>query len=502
MAPARTEFELKLAGCAHDVTAVPALTFLDAIAAGRGEWAQLTSTYFDSADKRLTRAGASLRLRAEAGETALVVKSALQDGGALLRLECERMLESGAFSLVSGVAAIDRMIAADRGDLAPIARTTTDRWSRLVSLNGALIEISAEIGKAEDLGAARAGPIAEVELELMKGDAAGVFDLAQRLNREFDGRLRLVVDSKLSRALGPAGVSRARLAAGASVADALSQALKDVASQIVRSAESIVEKRDSAAARTLRVAFRRLRTIQSVFDKALGDSALSALAATAKRLSRLVGEARDLDIFVAKSLAVAPASVALRARAQSECASARHRAASALADRAFGEFTLELLRAAYLEPWREAGARRLASPARPYADQEIDKSWRRLLETAARIDFEDPAALHKLRIKLRRLRYSAQIFRDFYPREERKPFFKKMSALQDALGDIHDAVTARDIAEKLAGGLGPQAARAAGHIAGFRTAEASAAASAFRRSWLEFASVAPYWRDDSAAADF
>ncbi|MFZ5618547.1 MAG: inorganic triphosphatase, partial [Pseudomonadota bacterium] len=288
MAHSKTEFELKLVGSARDVAAVPDFSPFEQIAAAPGAWDRLVSTYYDSGDRRLDAAGISLRIREEAGIKTLTAKLTPRGGNALLRLESERVLAGAARDFQTGCPEIDAVIDASDGDLTPIARTTTDRWSRLLHAGGALVEASAEIGTAENIAEGRSAPIAEVELELMKGDPALLFDIAGQLIAGFDGRLRLSVEPKLDRALRAGAAfrltkqDRIAFSQDAAACEVLRGALKQIAARVIEAAALGAEAHDSEAARQLRVALRRLRAAERIFRKTAGGDELNLLAARAK----------------------------------------------------------------------------------------------------------------------------------------------------------------------------------------------------------------------------
>lgn len=504
MAHSKTEFELKLIGPASDIARIPYLHWADEFAAGPGEWTRLVSTYFDSADGRLRAARLSLRIREEAGARTLTAKLA-RGGGAVLRLEAERALEEEEPVWATGVAEIDRIIGVKPGDLAPVARTVTDRWSRLIAIDRALIELSAETGRAERLGEnPGAAAVAEVEIELLKGDPAGLFTASRRIIAAFEGRLRLSSRSKLERALGAgapprlAKQKRIEIGEDGTAADILLAALQPIALRICEAASLIIDFHDSDAARQLRVALRRLRAAARTFKIAHGGDCLGSLAEQAKTIARKIGEARDLDVFFQESLSLAqapPAALAsIAAPLEARRAALWNEAALLLSGREFSEFTLDLYAAAFLAPWRVAAGQRLAMPARLYADELLDGRWARLLRTGAAADFANPPTLHPLRLELKNFRYAAQFVRDLYPAESRTEFFASMAALQGAMGAVNDAVVAERIASEAGEGRGPEAARAAGFIAGYRGAEAAAAAAQVGERWLEFSGSAPFWR--------
>jgi CHAD domain-containing protein len=391
------------------------------------------------------------------------------------------------------------MIGSDN-DLVPVARTTTDRWYRFLERRGTLIEMSAETGVAERLVApVAAAPLAEIELELLKGDAAALFDIADRLNATFDGRLRLSVEAKRDKALRagrhrmPREKERRTLSGDAVAGDVLSAALKQCAADIVELSTVVVESHDGEAARRLRVALRRLRAAEKAFRPLLEDRPLKKLAAQARDLARVVGAVRDLDLFVVDSLPLAPAGP-LRAKLEAERARLSNVAAQALSGADFGAFAIDLMRASWLEDWRRDGRKGLAGPAREFADGMLERCFSKLAASAATADFDEPRTLHPLRIELKKFRYAAQFFRDFHDGPARKQSFAAMSALQDALGAVNDAVTAVSIADREATGGGAVIARAAGFIAGCRGIEARERAAAARNAWAALAAAPAYWR--------
>ncbi len=509
MALAKTEFELKLVGPASDVAAVPGCDFLHQAAAGPGAWGRITSTYFDSADGRLKASGISLRIRDEAGVRTLTAKVSLNEAGPVIRREAERELAAGEHSFSTGVSEIDQIVGSAPSDLEPIARTVTDRWSQLVSERGAIVEVSAEVGRAERFGQTLcASAVAELELELLKGCPSALFSLAAKFIEGSNGRLRLNVASKLDGALRARGAipigKSPRLAPsrGATAADLISLAIKPIAIRVIEAAAIVAETHDGEAARQLRVALRRLRALERVFGKAVGGGTLKPLSAKARDYARLVGAARDLDVFIEKSIGIADAPRGLRIAADEKRAKAWNAAGFSISSVEFGVFSLELLRAAVIEPWRVDPEKILSSPASQYTDNALDHRWKKLLTAGASADFGKPATLHPLRIELKKFRYAAQFFRDLYDADRRKAMFAAMSDLQETLGAISDAVVAQKIAEDLSGGAGADAAKAAGFIAGYRVAEASIMAGAAAEKWRAFAALAPFWGKEQPTDGF
>ncbi len=508
MALSKTEFELKLEGSPGDIAAVRPLDFLQRAAVGAGGWERLTTTYYDSAEGRLKSAGLSLRIREEAGARILTAKLSPKAGGVFIRLETERRLAESDQSFSTGVAEIDRIIGPETADLEPVARTVTDRWSILAAEGGAIVEVSAETGRAERLGSDPVTtPIAEIELELLKGDPASLFTLAGRFIDAFDGRVRLNAESKLDRALRGSKPRRLEkpgrltIPEGATAADLFGLALKPIALRVIETSALVIATHDGDAARQLRVALRRFRALERLFRKTLGGDELLRLATKARDYARIVGAARDLDVFAESSVNLTAAPAALRAAADATRAEAWGAVSLLLSGKAFGVFSLDLLHIALTEPWRAALGEYALAPAGEHADHTLDRSWKKLLQAAEAADFISPETLHPLRIKLKKFRYAAQFFRDLYGAEKRRLFFPAMSELQGAFGAINDAVVAQAISERLCEDAGAEAARAAGFIAGYRGAEAAIKAEAIGEKWRAFASLAPFWRDNPSRDD-
>jgi inorganic triphosphatase YgiF len=513
VALAKIEFELKLAGAPADIAAAPTLALFEEGSVGPGVWERLISTYFDSDDLDLHDKGVSLRIREEAGARILAAKLVPPGGGPISRLEAERKLAPDETGFATGVADFDALIAGCADKIRPIARTRSERWSRIVLQGGALIEIAAESGVAERLldGHASPSPFAEIEFELLKGDAAPLFDLAGRALAATGGRLRLCALSKLDRALmgcaRPAApdLRRLRIDETTSAGDLFGAALRRVAVDTAHAAELVTDHRDSDGARRLRVALRRLRSIERVFRRAHGSDGLQALSDEAREFQRLAGAARDLDVFLAESLPIAEAAGggagALRAAAEAAAAKATNDLVRILTSASFGRFSLALFRMAFCEPYRDQPSKLLNQLAKDYANEALDRRWRDLADVSARVDFSDPPSLHALRIALKKFRYAAQAFRDLYPGERRKPAFAAMSALQAGFGRINDAVVAIGLAEDLLAKAGKDAARAAGFVSGVRGAEAAAASLALADSWRAFTLLTPFWRDDPTLSE-
>ncbi|MGE0408167.1 MAG: CYTH domain-containing protein, partial [Amphiplicatus sp.] len=269
-ARSKEELEIKLQGAAGDIAALRRSHVFASLLAESPSWERLVSTYYDSPDAALSKAGASLRLREEAGGLVQTVKQRRRNG-ALCRLEEERAVGSASvFPLPPEDDALAALIAG-AAPLAPVARTVTDRWAAVLQQHRTRIEAALDLGRAEILKDGRpalTAPLAEAELELLEGEPETLFRVARLCLEEADGRLRLGAATKEDQARrlvdgAPALAPEKNLAldAEAAVGDAFAAALTAAAVRVIELAPAVTDLRLPEGVHQMRVALRRLRAV-------------------------------------------------------------------------------------------------------------------------------------------------------------------------------------------------------------------------------------------------
>jgi inorganic triphosphatase YgiF len=509
MALTGQELEIKLRGSADDVAALRRSRLMTALNTGDSAWERLVSTYYDTPDGTLAKAGTSLRLREGADGLKQTVKSR---NGSFARHEEERALQSGdAFPEPPGDEGLAALIA-EAEHLAPVARTVTDRCAMVIEKRRARIEAAFDIGRAEafrDGAQALAAPVAEAELELIDGSPDVLFNVARLCLEESEGRLRLSATSKEAQArrlLDGSGAINPEenlpLEPHSSVGDAFAMALIAAAVRVIEVAPAITDFRLPEGVHQMRVALRRFRVVERVLRDVIDSKKTRSLSRRARRFSRALGPARDWDVFLEVTLpplkargVEAEGFAKLETAATALRAEAWQRASARIGSLRFNKFALDLLAAGHVQSWRKEAGAKADEPARSFAERALDARLADARSVADAISGITPAERHPLRIALKKLRYLAQTFRALYPRESRKPYMTAMSSLQDALGAINDAVIAQTLAAEAADGQGKGASRAAGFICGFRAAEAEAASKALAEHWAEFERMTPFWRE-------
>ena len=432
---------------------------------------QLMTTYFDTADRRLRAAGASLRLRANGKRREQTVKLPARTGSIVVRGEWTvaaigKAPDIGKFA-AEPRAAIERLLAGEA--VAPVAETRIDRTVRQIAQRAATIEV------AFDRGTIRAGTcaaaVSELELELVTGSLADLLDLALALPLGPD--LQWSAASKSGRALAladgtaptaahatPAGVSRDMDAGCGFQAIAWS-----CLSHLLANAPLVVAQGDPEALHQSRVAIRRLRAAIGLFGPLFEHDAQSeVLGAELKAAANALGPARDAHVLLER-LAAAPIDNAsdpadLLAHIDGVAARATASARTMLAGPPFQ--TLLFQTALWLErgSWRDDRPdSRVRQPLPHFAAQALRKRRRKVRRIGT-----DPAAMtveqrHALRIAVKKLRYAADFLAPLYPADGagkvQRRFYALAAKVQDWLGELHDVDVLAAGREALFAGLDP-----------------------------------------------
>ena len=172
------------------------------------------------------------------------------------------------------------------------------------------------------------------------------------------------------------------------------------------------------------------------------DAADAGLKALAARLA----PTRDWDVFVTETAATVAAAFPAEQRLQRLLAAAerrRHACHAELRDfLAGGRSSADWASSSRASPAARRGRRRSARPRQIELATPLNDSPRtcltRRLERLAQMDDDietlEPAALHAIRIRAKRLRYAAEIFAPLYPGKPTNRFIRRLGRLQDRLG--------------------------------------------------------------------
>jgi len=460
---------------------------------------RLQARYFDTADGRLARHRVALRLRHEGRRWMQALKAAGE--GAVHRLEHEVHL--------TGVDARTPAIDPHRHDGSDVAgalaaalkatsvaalaeRHATD-VSRLRCLvrdpRGTEIEVALDTGVAT--AQARSIALAELELEHKGGPVQGVFDLAAAWIEH--GGLWVCTTSKAERGerllrqqTAPAATkARAvKLAHGVDGPALMRALLQSALDQVLANVSDIAE--GVTAAETIhqaRVGLRRLRTVLrelAVLSPAITPEWDGVLAATFAKL----GQRRDDEVVAA---AVRPLLQAASAPTLSWQARASADPVQAVRAVSFQLTLVAILALAH------AGAERFAplSPAatRDWLAKRLNDLHHKVAQDGRRFEKLALEDQHRVRKRLKRLRYLAELTADLWPQDAVRRYLKGMAAAQDALGHHNDVAVAAATFRADA-----QAHPAAWFAAGYLEAHLAVTARAARKALTKVAQAEGFWK--------
>ncbi len=303
----------------------------------------------------------------------------------------------------------------------------------------------------------------------------------------------------------PRRLGAPELAGGGGTAQAFAAIVGHLADVILYWAPLAAAREGIEPVHQMRVALRRLRAGLSVFRRAVDGPDVAAVAAEARDLARLLGPARDWDVFCAETgAAVVDAFAEDRAVTKLLAAAERKRrdAYAALAgfldSAAFRRFGIRLALLAGGEAWQAAltpeQQAMLAADTAAFAGQVLQRRLKRLLKAGEDIATLDTPALHALRLDGKRLRYAAEMFAPLFDRKDTRRFVKRLTALQERLGTLNDGAVATGLMAELAGARpGAERAFAAGVVRGFVAARGGAARQEIAAAWDRFRRVEPFW---------
>ena len=412
-----------------------------------------TSTYFDTADRRLLRRGLTLRRRVENGVSRWQLTLPQPTGRFEVEAEGGPMPPPELFELLTAVLGGRK--------LGPAATLRTRRNGVRVRNGAGEADVSAdEVAILE--GSREVDGFGELEVELVTGDETLLDVLERRLHEA--GARKNPCEVNVERALGTVPPSAVQPPARDAVSlEHLLFQLRTQYEEIVRHDPGVRLGVDPEDVHDARVAIRRLRAMLRAARDMLAPEWSEPLRVELKWLGGELAPLRDADVFLAY----------LREECtgfdEREQAGADELAELVEADRREAHArAIEALRSprylALLEELeRTARAPRVRSATVPL-DGIARKEFRKLRKAARRVDASSPDdEVHALRIKGKRARYAAELAATAVGKRARK-FVAEAKRFQDVVGEHQDAVVAEDHLRELQQRGGPEAAFVAGRL--------------------------------------
>ncbi len=442
---------------------------LDKAVAGRtpARRVRLQAAYCDTAQRALAQARMALRVRREGRQWVQTLKGATADG--MTRLEHNVPLVGAASAgaaapqadpaLHAGTPAGDRLRTAlgqaPEEPLAVLFQTDILRRTRVQRTSLGSVELALDSGSITAGGSKLA--VHELEIELLSGSPQAVIFAARRWVPRFglwlDTRSKAERGDMLARSVAmapPRAAAAVRLASDMSTAQALRCVLATCADQVLVNASQVASgEHGDEHVHQLRVGLRRLRSGLRLFEGTPVDAGL-ALAAAA--LFGRLGAARDQVViegeFAAELQAALQAAGVPGGVPRATPPDDGEVPAAVLRDAASQTLLLDLLAAVHADdPIIEVADTGAPIPDEPLRDRlaaRLNRWHRRAAADAKRYPELDDEGRHRLRKRIKRLRYALEFSAALFKPRELRRYLAALRAVQERLGAINDVVVAME----------------------------------------------------------
>lgn len=422
---------------------------------------RLQARYVDTPDGALAAAGMVLRLRQEGPRWVQTVKAA--GDGPLQRWEHNVDLGPQAGkdapaadpSLHAGTPVGERLLAVLRAADGPLREsyaTDIERLTREVRSGGATVELALDTGRIRARGfdgVLRVAPVCELELELLRGDVRGLVALAQAWSQRHglwfgtvskaERGERLLHDLAAVPAVKAAPVPPSfagldgRALQQAAIAHALAQILPNAS-------ELAAGSRDDEQVHQLRIGLRRLRTVLREFN-ALAPGLDPAWEAPLVETFRALGAQRDRALVLAQAQAALQAAGAPPIDMGVDVEASDDPGAAVRAPD-FQALLVALIGHGAVPPDAAAAASLDAAEARRHLRDRLRRLHRQVLRDGQLFDTLDADARHRVRKRLKRLRYLAEFAAPLFRSKAAARYLARLRPVQDALGRFNDEAVA------------------------------------------------------------
>ena len=418
---------------------------------------KLVSTYFDTPKHRLRRLGLTLRVRRSGDEFHQTVKSSAARSFA--RGEWETKVPDASPNLGDLKKTPLSALATKKlkRKLVPVFRTSVDRTARPFRIRASEVELAVDRGTI--VAGRHKRPVAEYEIELKKGKLADLFRLARLLERRTGAELDLQSKSERGYLLADGKrptathAEKIELATKMTAGEAFDVIVFSTLRHFTSNAQPVRDF-DSEGIHQMRVGLRRLRAAISLFGDILPVAKTNRIKAELKWLSGKLAAAREIDVFVKEKIESLDDDAApkrgVRAIAKQFAGrrnKAMKRAQDAIATLRYRRLPVDVLE--WLETRKPRSKKAVSAPIREFAEEVILHRLKKVRKEGRRLEGLAPCQRHKLRIKIKKIRYAVDFFRSLYParaQERLDALSQRLKKGQDALGALNDFVAHRKMA--------------------------------------------------------
>ncbi len=506
------EFTLSLRVAADDMA--KAQSALSAMA-GRPRSARTirTCTYYDTQDEALHRSDLALWVQRQGRRYIQTVTAnaagsdAAHPGGMWEDIIARRQPDPTAPECGSRLGST---LAADA--LTPLFTTVVRRTAFTMEPKPETrVAVAIERGEIRPADGGDAAPIHDIVLALETGDPVVLWDVALRLSEIVPFRIGAASLAERGYRLVGKGKERAPVV----YADPIRldpEMTLDAALQTVgrRCLAMVLGNEDAALAgnpegvHQIRVAVRRLSAVLSALKPMLPEEHFRWANSELKWLGKTYASARNWDVFAHDLLA--PVTTALPGsrdleRLAKDVATYRRgvyeRVHESMQSARYAATELRLSRWFELRGWRDQpvneDSARLVARLGDVAPGILRRLHRMTRKRARNFAAQTPAERHRLRIGLKKLRYTVEFLESLYDGGTVKRFIKTVKPLQDDLGYLNDVRSAHALVAELTNGEDAALERAGGIVLGWHDRGIAESEARTEKHVARFRHADPFW---------
>ena len=161
-------------------------------------------------------------------------------------------------------------------------------------------------------------------------------------------------------------------------------------------------------------------------------------------MSKQLDAARDLDVFLMTYFQSKNSDSDLHQALRKEKSRIYNRLTESLRGK-FKQQRRRLKKELKQSRWPQQHCRQPNLSLSSLAQQQLNRLYGDVQEKTQGLDLTDETALHQLRIAFKQLRYACEFLNPVLDRSQSLVFINMMKALQDQLGDIHDAAVQQEM---------------------------------------------------------
>tara|TARA_R110002096_G_scaffold316010_14_gene510414 strand:+ start:4488 stop:6074 length:1587 start_codon:yes stop_codon:yes gene_type:complete len=511
------ETELKLTCRSEDIAKILGLSYVAEHLRYEPEHCELASRYFDTPDCALNEEDVELRIRREGDRWIQTMKVAEQPGDALgvyERMEYDAEVDDAELNLdllpaQNGHGKLPVHKSKIQKKLQPVFETKISRTLHDLEIQGDLVEMVVDEGEVSAGGKVTA--LCQIELELKRGRPETLYEVASQLAKQVPVRLgsprKADVGYRLlnHREPEPQKITPLKFRAKIPVEEAFLAILTNCLELIRGNEAAILEGRNIDAVHQMRIGLRRLKSLFSVFSIAIPKRITAPFKERLDVIGVPLGVARDWDVFVEERLRPMLSEFPeeklfsdLQKVANRKRGYAYRKLRNAILSREYGATIIELNLWIVKQGWRGEMSKKelkaLNRPVRSMAATILEKAHQGVMEQAGSLDLATDEEWHKLRLAIKKQRYTVDFFQSCFPGKPAKSYGKAARRLQDHLGKLNDVANASAHLEELAG----QDEASPTHMVaiafrGWQSRERTLLRDGIVEKWKAFATAPKFW---------